>query len=165
MAVPFNLKDLSPIELLNIDAAILAELRARGIIRTDNAPLGDYTEYLVARTLGLTLQRNSSAGYDAIDEQDNIKYQIKGRRPSDTNPSTQVSAIRRLEAQNFDFLIAVLFHHDFRVKKAYKIPHAVVVEHARPVPYSNSHRLHIQGLLLTHTDTEDITRKFDPVNE
>ena len=34
-------------ELMGLSRAILAELRRRGVIRTGNAPAGDYAELLV----------------------------------------------------------------------------------------------------------------------
>jgi hypothetical protein len=46
--------------------AILRELRSRGVIRTDNAPVGDYAEYLVATTLGGQLAPNSEKAWDVL---------------------------------------------------------------------------------------------------
>lgn len=42
-------------ELFTTYRAILAELRGRKLIRTDNASAGDYAEYLVAKVLGAKL--------------------------------------------------------------------------------------------------------------
>ena len=38
--------------LFSLYRAILRELKGRGVIRTENAPAGDYAEYLVAAALG-----------------------------------------------------------------------------------------------------------------
>jgi hypothetical protein len=38
--------------LFSFYRAILSELKSRGVIRTENAPVGDYAEYLVAIALG-----------------------------------------------------------------------------------------------------------------
>jgi len=46
-------------DLLAAYAAILQELRDRGVVRTRNAPLGDYAEYLVAEVYGGELAANS----------------------------------------------------------------------------------------------------------
>ena len=46
-------------ELFALYRSILRELRARGVVRTENAPAGDYAEHLVARALGGTLASNS----------------------------------------------------------------------------------------------------------
>lgn len=58
-----TLSDKSTIELMNMYAQILTELKARNIIRTYNSPIGDYAEWLVSKKLGLTLERNSKKGY------------------------------------------------------------------------------------------------------
>lgn len=97
-------KLLSIEQLLNQYTQILDELRERGVIRTENSPIGDYAEWLVAKCLGLTLKKSSNSGYDAIDTE-GVKFQIKSRRITPKNPSTQLSAIRNLESQDFDYLI------------------------------------------------------------
>lgn len=83
-----DLEKLSEIELLQLHASIIDELKRREVVRTKNNPIGDYTEWLVAKALNLQLARNSSAGYDGEDI-NGIKYQIKGRRISPGNKSRQ----------------------------------------------------------------------------
>ncbi len=49
--VPEDVPDLSAFSEPGVFAlyrAILSELKHRGVIRTENAPVGDYAEYLVA---------------------------------------------------------------------------------------------------------------------
>jgi hypothetical protein len=108
-------------ELLLAYVAVMAELRRRGIIRSSNNPVADYAEGLIARSLNLTLAGRSAAGYDAVDSQ-GLKYQIKGRRLTPENPSTQLSHIRRLESRPFDVLAAVIFDVNFSVDYAALIP-------------------------------------------
>ena len=72
-----NIENLSNLELLQLHSSIIEELKQRGVVRTKNNPVGDYTEWLVARGLGLDLANNSSAGYDGIDDVGS-KIQIKG---------------------------------------------------------------------------------------
>ncbi len=60
--------DISTLELLKSYDAILEELRKRDIVRTSNPPAGGYAEYLAAKALGLDLENNSNAGYDAKDK-------------------------------------------------------------------------------------------------
>ncbi len=88
-------------------------------IRTANSPIGDYGEWLVAKCLDLKLMDNSNSGYDAIDR-NNFKYQIKSRRITLKNPSTQLSVIRNLENHDFDFLIVVLFNAQVEIQKVVK---------------------------------------------
>ena len=146
-------------ELLQYYVDILDELRKRAIVRTANSPIGDYTEWLVARTLNLTLSGNSTAGYDATDTE-GTRYQIKARRVHLANPSRQLSVIRNLEAQKFDYLIAVIFNHDFSVQHAVKIPHGVITEYASYRRHVNGHILHIRGAILTDNCVEDLTSLF-----
>ena len=43
-------------ELLQLQASITNELINRDVVRTQNNPLGDYTEWLVAKALDLDLE-------------------------------------------------------------------------------------------------------------
>jgi hypothetical protein len=152
----FQPEALTVRELLQYYVDILAELRKRNIVRTANSPLGDYTEWLVAQKLNLTLSGNSTAGYDAIDVA-GTKYQIKSRRVHPANRSRQLSPIRNLDDQHFDYLIAVIFNDDFSIQQAVKIPHAVISEYASYRDHVNGHILHIRGAVLKDSRMEDLT--------
>lgn len=41
-----SMTSLTPLELLQLQGAVINELRSRSIVRTSNARLGDYTEWL-----------------------------------------------------------------------------------------------------------------------
>lgn len=124
-------------ELLALHATTLDELRARKIVRSANAPGGDYAELLFTRAFGWTRTENSAAGYDATDWSGR-RYQIKSRRLSSANGSRQLSALRRLPDQHFDYLAAVLFEKDYKASKAAIIPHETVVALARFQQHTNS---------------------------
>ncbi len=132
-----NYSDTSTLELLKSYDAILEELRKRKVVRNSNPPAGGYAEHLAAKALQLTLENNSNAGYDATDK-NNFRYEIKGRRITQHNPSRQLSAIRNIKNAHFDFLIGILFAADFAVLKAAQIPHAVVAEKCRFSGHTNS---------------------------
>lgn len=123
-------------ELLKFYSEIIDVLRERKIIRSSNAPLGDYCEWLFCNALGWKIEPGSKKGYDAVDS-NKIRIQIKGRRPTKQNKRRQLSAIRNLEEKNFDLLAACIFNEDYTVLKAAIIPHAVV---ARNSKYSNHTR-------------------------
>ena len=55
-------------EKLKNYAEILNSLYSAGIVRTYNNPVGDYAEWIVSMKLGLELQKNSAAGFDALDK-------------------------------------------------------------------------------------------------
>lgn len=143
-----NLTELNPKQLLQLQADATNELRRRDIVRTQNNPLGDYTEWLVAKSLNLRLANNSKAGYDAIDSK-GVRIQIKGRRITPKNKSTQLSAIRNLEEKDFDELIAVIYDEHFNINEAISMPHAVVTEYATYRTHVNAHIMFIRGPVLS----------------
>jgi hypothetical protein len=146
-------------DLLAAYVQVLDELKARGVLRTANNPVGDYAEWLVANTLGLMLVNNSTAAYDAIDSE-GIKYQIKGRRQTPENMSTQLGMFHNLDRGGFDYLIAVLFQADFAVRRVVKVPHTVVAQYGRYREHTNAHILHMQGTWLSDPRVQDVTGQF-----
>lgn len=143
-----QLTDLSVKELLQLQASATNELKARGVVRTQNNPLGDYTEWLVARALNLELQANSKAGYDGVGR-DGLRVQIKGRRVTPTNNSRQLSAIRKYAERDFDVLAAVIYDERFNIIEALLIPHEVVGEYASYREHVNAHILILKGPILS----------------
>ena len=95
-------------------------------------------EYLFCQALSLT--PTPTTHIDAVDR-DGKRYQIKGRRVTERNPSREFGAIREMAGQHFDFLAGLLFGEMFDVRRAALIPHAVVMERATFVERSNSQLL------------------------
>ena len=151
------LRTMAEVELLRTSGAVIAELRRRGVVKTANNPLGDYTEWLVCRLLGLESQPNSTAGFDACDQR-GMRYQIKGRR-SKAN-SVQFSPIRNLEGHGFDFVIAVVFNDDYSVRQAVKVPHGSVHKVARYQGHVNGHIIIWSPQTVGVEGVEDITRSL-----
>lgn len=151
-----NLSKHSVPQLLALHSEVLTELRTRGICRSANNPTGDYCEWLVAASLGLTLADNSSKGFDAVDA-DGLRYQIKGRRRAPGSRGTQLSAIRSMDVRSFDVLIAVMLSADWSVQMAFKIPHDLVKALATFKPHVNGHVLHLRPALKQQPGVEDIT--------
>ncbi|WP_428035103.1 DUF6998 domain-containing protein [Amphritea sp.] len=143
-----NLTEMEVKELLRLQASITKELKNRGVVRTQNNPLGDYTEWLVANALNLELEANSKAGYDGMDS-NGVRIQIKGRRVTPTNNSRQLSAIRKYSEKDFDELAAVIYDEDFNVIEALLIPHEVVGEYASFREHVNAHILILKGPILS----------------
>lgn len=153
----YDLKKFTTSDLFKYFADILGELKQRKVVRTRNNPVADYAEWLVARSLGLTLERNSRAGYDAINNRGE-RFQIKSRRLDPTNQSRQLSVIRNLKEKEFDYLIGVLFEKDFTVKEAYKIPHKIIENYARFSKHQNGHILNLKGKILEDPKVKNITQ-------
>ncbi|MBI4286518.1 MAG: hypothetical protein HY670_11580 [Chloroflexi bacterium] len=153
----YDWKTFANSELLKCFADLLDELKQRGIVRSRNNPVADYGEWLVESHLGFSLERKSKRGFDASDPKSGKRYQIKSRRLDPTNQSTQLSVIRSLAANEFDYLIGILFDRDFSVREAYKIPHGVIQKYARFSSHQNGYILHLQGALLRELQVENIT--------
>ncbi|MEX1243678.1 MAG: hypothetical protein WEB59_00640 [Thermoanaerobaculia bacterium] len=150
------LNKLGTAELLKLFAEVLDELRTRRVIRSTNNPVADYTEQLVACALSLELRTKSTTGFDAVDSAGR-RYEIKGRRPTSRNRSTQLSAIRGLEQKHFDFLAGVLFNEDFTVASACLIPHDVVARLAKYRAHVNASILHLRPGLWSEPGVQDIS--------
>jgi hypothetical protein len=155
----YDLSDLSKLtiaELLATHSAVLDELRHRNVIRSKNNPTGDYAEWLVSTKLGLTLEANSVKGFDATDSQ-GLRYQIKGRRVTPENQSTQLGVIRNLDGKDFDFLVAVIFNEDWQVRCAAKIPHQTITSLTTYRPHVNGHIMHLRPAVFDNPSVEDVT--------
>jgi uncharacterized protein DUF6998 len=155
-----NLGELEPIELLQLQANATAELKRREIVRTNNNPLGDYTEWLVANMMNLKLAANSKAGYDAISGA-GVTFQIKGRRVTSDNPSRQLSAIRNYAEKDFDWLIAVIFDKGFNVINAYLVPHEVIGDYCPHRNHVNARVVVMSGAILQDKRVMEITDQFE----
>ncbi len=111
---------LTNAELLELWAAVMAEMNARGMVRSDNNPIGDYCEFLVAAHFGVAPEGNSNAGYDVVGP-DGTKVQVKGRRLNVRGKKPpHFSGVRKLDEEppRFDFLIGLILNRDFTVAEA-----------------------------------------------
>lgn len=153
-----NLDTLTNRQLLELYSALMDKLRERSIVRSANNPVADYTETLVAKALGVRLQNNSKAGYDAIGA-DGTRYQIKGRRLTPENMNPQLSAIRNLAGNPFDVLAAVLFDKNLNVTCAALIPRSVVQLLGRYTAHTNSHTFHFRRAVLDAEGVRDVTEE------
>lgn len=150
------LSDLNITQLLNTHSAVLEELRHREVLRTNNNPTGDYAEWLVSESLGLTLAPSSAAGYDATDE-DGIRYQIKGRNVRPEDKSFQLGVIRNLEGKEFDFLVAVIFETTWGVRYAAKIARKNIHKFGQHNEHQNGHIVTLQPAHFGNSCIEDIS--------
>ncbi len=154
------LQTLAPKQLLQLTGEVIDELRSRGIARTGNNPLADYTEWLVATSFGWQLADTSVQGYDATDRRTNIRYEIKGRRVTPRNKSRQLSAIRDIDGDHFDFLIAVIYDQAFNIVRALRIPRSIAQSAGKHSKHTNSLILHARDALLQRDGVKDITKRL-----
>lgn len=150
-------------DLFAIHAAILDELRKRGLVRSYNNPVGDYAERLVCHALDLVPTANSASGYDAYDEATGKRYQIKARRLTEHNKSRLLSSLRVLETDPFDFLVGVLFDAHLRPARACVVPISVVKTNVGFSAHTNAHRFVLRDSVWQLPGVEDITERIQAV--
>ncbi len=153
------LGELSNSELLQAYAAILSELRKRGVLRSSDNPVADYTEWLVCSKLNLTLATKSTKGYDAT-AGDGTRYEIKARRITPQNDSTQFSAIRQLHERHFEYLIGVIYEPDFTIRYAAQVPFDLVEPNSRFSNHSNAHFFRLTPTVLELPGIVNITSRL-----
>ena len=143
--------------LLGTYTSILEELRIRGLVRTNNAPIGDLAEYACKIVYRGELAANSEKSYDLI-AADGRRIQVKVRNLRfDTSPSAVFSVIRSFD---FDACIFVLVDAEKGyVQGAYEWSAHDVQEHG-------AHRAHVNGVVVRVSQAKrhgiDLT---DPVDE
>lgn len=151
---------MSVSELLGTYARILAELRARDVVRTNNAPVGDYAELLVARALGGTLAESvSEKSYDLICPEFG-KVQVKGRAVGQpvTASQSQTSPFR---SWNFDHAALVMVRlSDYSVHRAFMVPIEVLREHTTWRSSISGHVVHMRPPLTDAPGVLDISDRL-----
>ena len=146
-------------ELLASYGAILTALRERGVIRTENSPVGDVAEWLAARAFGLELAANSGVGWDGRDAA-GVRYQIKSRRITRWSSSRQLGTMRGLDGDPFDVLLGVLFDEQCAVTRAALIPIAIVRTLARRSDHVNGSSLMLRDSVWLLPGVVDVTDRL-----
>ncbi|WP_072394243.1 hypothetical protein [Hyphomicrobium sp. CS1GBMeth3] len=155
-----DVSSLTVIDLLKTYGAVLDELRRREIVRSTNNPVSDLAEHLFCTAYPSWMRENNSAsGHDAVDPT-GLRYQIKARRLHRNNGSRQLSAIRNLPNDPFDFLAGVLFDETFGIRRAAIIPLAVVKERAKHVEHTNSWRFLLREEIWADPGVLDVTERI-----
>lgn len=153
---PPDLSALSEPGLFSLYRAILRELKSRGVIRTENAPVGDYAEYLVATALGGQLAPNSEKGWDVLGN-DGEKLQVKARVVSDPAEPGQLQ-LSPFRSFGFDSAVIVLLSAtDYAVSRASKVPRHVVESSAVYRQHVNGKVLFARPEIMGHADATDLT--------
>jgi hypothetical protein len=152
-----HLRGASLPDLLATYVGVLAELRRRGVTRTDKV-VGEYAEALVARALGLDRAAGPTEGYDAIHPVTAQRYQVKARRLGPKWKEAGMGPFRNLDRPLFDVFVGVVFDPDLLVIRAISLPRALVTELARVVRYDGTHRLQVGRRLAEADGVTDITR-------
>jgi len=141
------------LDLLQAYARSIDALRERGVIRTRNV-VGCYAEHLFASAMEWTLERNAARGFDARDR-DGQRYQIKARRITKANTSTQLGDLPPGDQHEFDAVAAVVFDEDFGVVRAALIPVSALA--GLRTKHAKRPRLHLREAVLLTPDVIDVT--------
>jgi len=157
-----TLVKMSVADLLKTHVNIQEELRRRDVLRTANNPTGDLAEYLFCEAFNWIQAINSQSGYDAIDNE-NTRYQIKGRRVHYRNKSRQMSALRNLASRPFDVLAGVLFDDTYKISRAALVPFEIVLEQAAYSKHTNSHIFHLRDSVWEVDGVVDVTKPLHKV--
>lgn len=142
-------------ELLSTYREILRELRGREVLRTNNAPTGDYAEFLIAAHFRGKLAPNSEKSWDVKDK-DGDRLQVKAR-VSDSHSDAGTRQLSAIRTWDFDRLIVVLFADDYSIFRAVDIPVSVAESSSKFVEHVNGHRLMATDRFLAGPKATDIT--------
>jgi hypothetical protein len=149
------MSNLTVRELLATHEAVLTELRSRDVVRTNDAPAGQYAEWLAQRVFGGELAPNSEKSYD-LTTTEGVRLQVKCRvvRRDDAG-ERQLSPFRSF---GFDQALIVLFGPGYTVRRAVLLSAEVVKQRARWSAHVNGHLLIARdGVLDLGTD---VTSQF-----
>lgn len=147
-------------ELLAGYATALAELRRRGVVRSANAPVGDYREWLVAKALGGTLADNFSVKSWDVSMPNGDRVQVKTRlvavppRPG----QLQTSPFRSWDFEAAAFVL--LRGEDYGVHRAVLLPVDAVKAAAHWRAHVNGHVVSMNAALLEHALAQDISQEL-----
>jgi hypothetical protein len=157
--VPEHVPDLSVFSesgLFSLYRAVLGELKGRSLIRTENAPAGDYAEHLVVTALGGRLADNSEKSWDVL-ATNGEKLQVKTRVVSDPPLPGQLQ-LSLFRSFGFDSAVIVLLSAaDYAVARASKVPRHVVESAAVYRQHVNGWVLFARPEIMGHPDATDLT--------
>ncbi|MEX1134705.1 MAG: hypothetical protein WED83_07670 [Acidimicrobiia bacterium] len=140
--VGLRIEELATIDLMRLHRASLYELHRRGIVRTLNAPQGDWAELLVATAYNGRLASNSEKSFDIVAD-DGRRLQVKARVIDHRHVGSHITSPFR--SWDFDAAVVVLLDPvDLSVGRASELPVAIVQVTA-------TYRSHVNGYVLRPT--------------
>ena len=154
----YNAAGRSTPELLSDWAAVMRELRKRDVIRTNNNPVGDIAEAIVAAhydgTRGAFAQRGWDVQLPPSDEfPDGERVQVKAMRQTPTNKRSSLSPIRDAD---YDSVVIVIFDEDFNVTEGLRITRPVVEELFK-------HKAYVNGRVITVTKALRVDPRIETI--
>ncbi|WP_277455359.1 hypothetical protein [Janibacter sp. DB-40] len=152
-----DLTSASASDLFVLQGQLLGELRSRGVLRTNNPPVGDYAEWLVSQALGSNrLPANSTKSFD-LESRVYGKVQVKARLVSSPAKSGQLQT-SPFRTDGFDYAALVLLSDiDFSVVSAVLLPLAAVQERWSWHQHVKGWTVQMNGPTMDHNDKIDIS--------
>jgi len=150
----FDLAQLGVRDLLRLEVAAIAELRARGLVRTNNKPLADIAELVVLRARGGVLERNSTKSHD-ITTANGQRIQVKAMGDRSASTAAKFSPFR---SSDFHSAIFLVFDGECYLTEAYEISADSVNDHVRFVPHVNGRQPTLRQVRALGTDVVDEMR-------
>jgi hypothetical protein len=155
-----DLSTFSTPDLFGLYRSTLAELKSRGVIRTMNAPAGDYAEHLVRLAFDGTLAPNSQKSWD-VKTPDGERLQVKARVLAVPLRSKAYRQLGILRTFDFDRLVIVLLGEiDYRVVRAVTVPRKLVAATAVRQDYANGYLFFATDEVLNHAEAVDVTERL-----
>jgi hypothetical protein len=149
-----DLSDVPTRQLFRTYREVLRELTSRRIVRTMNAPAGDYAEYLIAALVKGELADNSEKSWD-IKTASGERLQVKCRVVQEgKRGQRQLSPFRTWD---FDRAVIVLFDDDYGIYRCVALPREVVQEHATYRKHVNGHVMRATDAVMNHPSGDDWT--------
>ncbi len=131
-----GVEGLADDELLMLWSSITAELRRRGIMKTD-VPLGDLAEELVRKHFGGFRGSYDRAGWDVLTK---AGERIEVKAVQQRKGSARLPSLALRSDGEFDALVIVAFDEALSVQWAWHIPRDVVMSHLSESMNRNSAR-------------------------
>lgn len=128
-----DLAALSVGDLLRLDDAILAELRRRELVRTNNKPIGDIAERVVLVARGGVIEPNSTKSHDITTPQGQ-RIQVKAMGTRSVGAAAKFSGFRTV---GFDTAVFLVFDAAWDLAEAWELEPAALAE-VRRSPHTNS---------------------------
>jgi hypothetical protein len=140
-------------ELLEDWAAIMRELKARKLLKTNNLPTGEFAEVVVAVHYGGVRHGFSHHGCD-VTTADGERLQVKGTRHLGSGPCG--AGLTPIRKATYDSVVVVVFDEDFRVIEGLKFPREVVEDKFPIEAYRNARAVRLTRDLRADPRTESV---------
>lgn len=148
-------------DLLQLDAAIITELRRRNLVGTNNKPLGDIAEAVVHAARGGTLENNSTKSHD-ITAPGGQRIQVKARTMQPKERTVRFSVFR---STAFTTAVFLVFNTDFGLVEAHEVD-ASDIEQTRHVAHVNGKSADLRWVRSVSTDvTAEMRAAWTSLNE